>query len=346
MQPKRMVSMNSKTVAVHDRTNMVRSIAKQRLLGGRFSKCTSIWTLAVVMAVAGVATVDARSVGSGADQTRRTLLPMSTIDADRSETDVVARKIRVALSSGHRTSESRSRDAARNPLETLQFLGWRPGMQVVEVWPGGGWYTDVLGPLTRDNGALFAAGFGATAPDMADWRIRSHQSLADHLADHPEALGHVVLTELMPPKRTAMVPPGSADMVLVFRNVHSFMRADVADAMFEAIARGLKPGGVLGVVQHRAAPGTELAAMRETGYVTESHVIALAASAGLLLEASSEINANPKDTRDHPNGVWTLPPTLRACNAMEDDMARKECEAHYRGIGESDRMTLRFRKPR
>jgi len=155
----------------------------------------------------------------------------------------------------------------------------------------------------------------------------------------------VVVTELSVPERVVIAPPGTADLVLTFRNVHNWMNGDYAAEMFQVMARSLKPGGVLGVVEHRAPPGTSLADMKTSGYVTEAHVIALADQAGLELEARSELNANPRDAADHPAGVWTLPPSLRHCRRMDEGEARQACEARYRDIGESDRMTLRFRKP-
>ena len=251
--------------------------------------------------------------------------------------------VQEAMAGDHRSEAHRARDDARHPAETLAFMGWRPGMTVVEVWPSRGWYTEILAPITRENGIFYAANFAPTADRTPGWRKRQHKRYMEKLERKPAVYNHVVATPLAIPERTTIAPPGSADMVLTFRNVHDWMQAGYAPAMFDAMARALRPGGVLGVVEHRAPPGTSVAQMKATGYVTERHVVALAQSAGLSLEARSEINANPRDDHDHPAGVWTLPPTLRHCGQVLDNM-RRDCKARYRAIGESDRMTLRFRK--
>ena len=142
-----------------------------------------------------------------------------------------------------------------------------------------------------------------------------------------------------------MAPPGHVDFILTFRNVHNWLAGGYADEMFQAFARTLKPGGVLGVVEHRAKPGTSTDVMKKTGYMTEEYVIGLANRAGLKLEGEAEINANAKDTTDHPAGVWSLPPNLRVCQKLADGTEKDACVAQYRAIGESDRMTSKFRKP-
>lgn len=259
------------------------------------------------------------------------------------ETPDVVAIVENALVGDHRSAAHRSRDEARNPAETLAFMGWRPGMTVVEVWPSTGWYTEVLAPITREDGIYYAANFAPTADRTPPWRKREHKRYMEKLEKRPGVYNHVVPTPLSIPERTTIAPPGSADMVLTFRNVHNWMKGDYAPAMFDVMARALRPGGVLGVVEHRAPPGTSVSEMKQSGYVTERHVIALARSAGLTLEARSEINANPRDDHVHPAGVWSLPPTLRHCRRVPDNM-RKDCRARYEAIGESDRMTLRFRK--
>jgi len=251
--------------------------------------------------------------------------------------------VQSAMAGDHRTAAHRARDAARHPAQTLAFFGWRPEMTVVEIWPSAGWYTEILAPITRADGILYAANFAPTADRTPIWRKREHRKYMEKLERRPAVYNHVVPTPLSIPERTTIAPPGSADMVLTFRNVHNWMKGDYAPAMFDTMARALRPGGVLGVVEHRAPPGTSVARMKQSGYVTEQHVIALARSAGLSLEARSEINANPRDDHQHPAGVWSLPPTLRHCRRVTDNM-RKECRARYLAIGESDRMTLRFRK--
>ena len=154
----------------------------------------------------------------------------------------------------------------------------------------------------------------------------------------------MVVTELLAPERATIAPPGSVDRVLTFRNVHNWLKDGNDEAMFRAFFRALKPGGLLGVTEHRAAPGTTVATMKDSGYVTEAHVIALAEKAGFRLLARSEINANPNDKKQYPDGVWSLPPVLRTCKQVAS-AKRDACEAPYRRIGESDRMTLKFVKP-
>lgn len=156
------------------------------------------------------------------------------------------------------------------------------------------------------------------------------------LASRPDLYGKVVKTVLLAPDYLDIAPRGSADMVLTFRNAHNWAKAGNAEAMFEAFYAALKPGGVLGVVDHRAKPGTPFQRQIDTGYLTEEYVIGLAQKAGFRLAAKSQINANPRDDTDHPRGVWTLPPTL----ALGDKDRDK-----YLAIGESDRMTLKFVKP-
>jgi predicted methyltransferase len=161
-------------------------------------------------------------------------------------------------------------------------------------------------------------------------------SLRKRIADDPAHFGKVVVTELHPPQLTEICPPGTADVVLTFRNVHNWIAAGDQQAQFDAFFKALKPGGVLGVVEHRARPGTSLEEMSKSGYVDEAYVKKLAATAGFRFDAASPINDNPKDTKDYPEGVWTLPPTL---TLGDKDRAK------YLAIGESDRMTLRFLKP-
>jgi predicted methyltransferase len=240
------------------------------------------------------------------------------------------------LDGSHRAPGNAARNRYRHPKETLTFFGLDPSMSVVEIWPSGGWYLEILAPLLRDGGKYYAAGFALTAKRTPEWRKKMQRKLQEKLATRPDLYDRVVVTELSIPERTEMAPPGTADMVLTFRNVHNWMKGAYAPAMFEAMFRALKPGGVLGVVEHRAKKGTSRNQMIESGYVTEAHVKKLAERAGFRFVAASEVNANPKDTADHPVGVWTLPPSLRR---GDKDAAK------YLAIGESDRMTLRFVKP-
>ena len=225
-----------------------------------------------------------------------------------------------------------SRDGARNPAETLKFFGLQPDSSVVEIWPSGGWYTEIIAPFVAEKGQFYGAHFpGGT--DM-EFFNRARDAYKAKLEANPQAYGNARITEMY--TGNMALAPEPVDMVLTFRNVHNWMSRDFQDEVMQGFYDALKPGGVLGIVEHRAAPGSEQDPKAESGYVTEEYTIALAEKAGFVLEAKSEINANPRDTRDHPEGVWTLPPTLR----LGDEDREK-----YEAIGESDRYTLRFRKP-
>ena len=224
------------------------------------------------------------------------------------------------------------RDGARHPAETLRFFGLQPDSTVVEVWPSVGWYTEIIAPFVAAEGRFY----GANIPlDHENERFaQAAQRYAEKLASNPELYGDAQATVMFPGDME--LAPEPVDLVLSFRNVHNWMTFGFVDEAFQAFYDVLKPGGVLGVVEHRGEPGSEQDPKAESGYVTEAHTIMLAEQAGFVLEAASEINANPSDTRDHPSGVWTLPPTLR----LGDEDREK-----YLAIGESDRFTLRFRKP-
>ncbi len=237
----------------------------------------------------------------------------------------------------HRDAGNADRNQYRHPTETLAFFGLEPTMTVVEIWPSRGWYTEVLAPFLRERGKYYAAGFAPTAKRTPQWRKKMQRELEKKLGARPDLYDRVIVTELSIPERTEMAPRGTADLVLTFRNVHNWMNGDYAPQMFEAMFEALAPGGVLGVVEHRAKPGTSVEKMVKSGYVTEAEVKRLAKGAGFRFVASSELNANPRDTADHPLGVWTLPPTMR--------LGDKD-RAKYVAIGESDRMTLKFIKPK
>jgi len=239
------------------------------------------------------------------------------------------------LGGAHRDATEQARDQYRHPGETLAFFQVEPTMTVVEVWPGGGgWYSAVLAPWLRDHGTFYAAQF-PTDSGVAFYQ-RSLNRYREKLESRPALYDQVEITHLGPPEQTDIAPPGTADRVLTFRNVHNWAKAGTADAAFESFFRALKPGGVLGVVEHRAPAGRPLTQQIESGYMTEAYVIEKAEKAGFTLEANASINANPADDTEHPAGVWTLPPSLRL---------GEEDKNHYLEIGESDRMTLRFRKP-
>lgn len=230
------------------------------------------------------------------------------------------------LSSAHRSEANRARDAHRHPKETLTFFGVKPDSTVLEISPGGGWYTEILAPYARQTGRYFGVVFGP----------RGLKAMQDKFAANPALFDKAKLLTLTAPTALDIRPEGGADFVLTFRNVHNWLDDDNVDTYFKAYFDALKPGGVLGVVEHRAKAGTKMKQMIESGYVTEDFVIKHALMAGFKLDAKSEINANAKDTKDYKKGVWTLPPVLAE---GETDKAK------YVAIGESDRMTLRFVKP-
>ena len=245
--------------------------------------------------------------------------------------------LQAAIDNGSRDPANVARDVHRHPGQTLAFFGIRPDQTVVEITPGGGWYAEILAPYLKANGHYVAAVVDPQAVAEGrgrDYQQRSKDGLEKKFAGAPAQFdrAHVVAYD---PAAPAFGPAGSADLVLTFRNVHNWRQAGQAEGMFKGFFEVLKPGGVLGVVEHRAR--ADVAADDKSGYVGQDQVIALARAAGFELAGSSEVNANPRDTKDHPNGVWTLPPSN---NHPEADRAK------YQAIGESDRMTLRFVKPR
>ena len=249
-----------------------------------------------------------------------------------SATDFTASQLDQVVAGDWRSPDHKARDQYRHPKATLQFFGIRPDQTVVEITPGGGWYTEILAPLLHDNGHYIAA---TPKPAAEGEASRDLNGLKSKFTADPAHYGKAQMVEF-DPKAPSFGPPNSADMVLTFRNVHNWVEADTAPAMFKAFFAVLRPGGVLGVEEHRAADNASLDAVKESGYLPTNVVVKLATDAGFRLQESSEINANPKDTKDYPNGVWTLPPTL---TLGDQDRAK------YLAIGESDRMTLRFVKP-
>jgi len=243
-----------------------------------------------------------------------------------------------AINGKHRSAESRARDKFRHPRETLAFFGFRSDMTVVEIWPGTGWYTEILAAALQKRGKLYAAQYSANPPFA--YQRRYFGEFLIKLGTTPDVFRDVHITALDFPYYLQVAPRGSADLVVTFRNVHNWASTGYGqDAMrlgYRAMFDALKPGGVLGIVDHRwPDPATENPSA-DNGYVSEQRVIADAEKAGFEFVGRSEINSNPKDTRDHPEGVWTLPPSL----ALGDTDREK-----YLSIGESDRMTLKFIKP-
>lgn len=241
--------------------------------------------------------------------------------------------LRAAVDHDGRTAAERERDRYRHPYETLSFFGIEPDMTLVELFPGGGWYSAILAPYLARDGKLIAAHFNLEREGAPSYYERLYNGYVERFSDL-DRYGEVKIVPFDPPEKASLGRPGSVDMVLTFRNVHSFMSNDQLGAVFTEAGYVLKPGGVLGVVSHRLPEDREQDPNVGTGYVKESAVIAAAEKAGFTLEAKSEINANPKDDADHPNGVWTLPPSLNV----------PEGETGYREIGESDRFTLKFVK--
>ena len=240
-----------------------------------------------------------------------------------------------AIAGDHRAAGNAARDVWRHPKETLTFFGLESDMTVMEVWPGaGGWYTEILAPVLRDRGRLIAASWDpATDNKFVQDGLKAFR---DKLDARPDVYGKVEVVALQHPTAMNAVPPGSVDMVLTFRNIHNWMPRDAAKPMLEAMFAALKPGGILGVVEHRAPTQLPQDPKAPTGYVREDYAVELIESVGFKLVARSEVNANPADTKDYDQGVWTLPPTLR--------LGDKDREK-YLAIGESDRFTLRFVKP-
>ena len=235
----------------------------------------------------------------------------------------------------HRDAGNRARDQYRHPKETLEFFGITPDMIVVEIWPGS-YYTEILAPYLADNGKYIAA-----VSSSANGSARSRRGLAGYLnflVEKNDTVGGTEVREFVYPDSLELAPTGTADMVLTFRNVHNWMGRKAEFAIMAAAYKALKPGGVLGVVEHRldGGEGVEEGQDARRGYVREGYAVQIAREAGFEVVDASEVNANAKDNKNHPSGVWTLPPRLAR---GEEDREK------YLAIGESDRFTLKFRKP-
>ena len=261
-------------------------------------------------------------------------VPAGAADAAPEQAVSMAQLLDEALAGDHRSTDNKARDQYRHPAETLTFFGVQPDHTVIEIWPGGGWYTEILAPYLKDNGRYIAAGWDPESeiPFIRDG-VAAFQARLDA---NPEVYGNTEVTVLMPPAKLQMVEPGTVDVVLTFRSIHNWMPRNSQDMILASVYEALKPGGILGVVEHRGDAAVEQDPQAKTGYVNEAYAIEMIEKAGFVFEDSSEINANPADTKDYPEGVWTLPPTLRLGEQDRDK---------YIAIGESDRFTLKFRKP-
>jgi predicted methyltransferase len=242
-------------------------------------------------------------------------------------------KLKAVLTGPQRSAENRARDQYRHPLETLKFFGLAQNMTVLEISPAGGWYTEILAPLLKGSGHYIAALGDPTASEEA----AKAAAVFKQKFGAETTFGHVEIGILDAKNgKLAPVPPGTVDMVLTFRNLHNWIAQGTAAAMFKSFYAVLKPGGWLGIADHRASAAVPQDPKASTGYVREDYAVGLATEAGFRFVAKSEINANPKDTKDHPNGVWSLPPTYRG-----GDTGR----AAFAAVGESDRFTMLFQKP-
>jgi predicted methyltransferase len=243
-----------------------------------------------------------------------------------------------------RSAEAKARDKYRHPVESLTFWGLKPGMTVLEIQPGGAsWWTELLAPYTHRTGGKFdATGADLADPKLSDGAKAARKEFETHYANK-DLYGDVRVVNWGP--NSAPLPPQRYDFILTARSVHGWMRQpSLVDRNFTQFFNALKPGGILALEQHRANPGPQDPDAK-SGYVTEAFVIEHAEKAGFKLVDRSEINANPRDTKDHPFGVWTLPPTLRSTEYGDSNEDPKFDHSKYVAIGESDRMTLKFVKP-
>ena len=239
-----------------------------------------------------------------------------------------AHDLMAAIQSEDRSPKNIARDEYRNPAKTLTFFQIKPNMKVVELSPGGGWYTEILANYIHNPGVVIAAHFDK---DSKREYFRKSRERFEKKVIEKSMYDNVYIVNLS----SELAKEGSVDAVLTFRNLHNWLGPQM-DLIFSNSFKALKPGGLFGIVEHRANPGTSISDMKKSGYVTEAHAIEIAEKHGFVLVEKSEINANPKDTKDHPRGVWTLPPNL---SLKEVDREK------YEAIGESDRMTLLFKRP-
>jgi predicted methyltransferase len=245
--------------------------------------------------------------------------------------------LRAAIDGSQRSEKERTRDIYRHPFETLSFFGVRDDMRVIELWPGGGWYSSILAPLVREHGALIVASGDPNGDSHAE-PTQDAKAFIARVERQPDVFDRVTRIVVPTSGDITLGPPASADAVLTFRNLHTFVWLNMDRQVLAAAFRVLKHGGTLGLTDHRAVPGgsTDPKILGNSGYIPEAFAIKVVEAAGFRFVAKSEINANPKDTKDYDGGVWALPPTYT--NGEKD-------HARYEAIGESDRMTLKFVKP-
>lgn len=242
-------------------------------------------------------------------------------------------QLKAVIASDQRTADEKARDQYRHPYETLRFFGIRDDMTVLEIYPGGGWYTQILAPYLKGKGKLIVAVYDRDPKTQKEWMPKYNTQFMDRFIGKPDVYGNIEVVDMVPPDRVDLAPAESVDMILDFRNAHNWIELgddEVAAGWFKA----LKKGGVLGFIEHRRNENKPHDS--ESGYVHQKRIVDLMVKNGFKFAASSEVNSNPKDTTDHPSGVWTLPPSL---GLGEEESAK------YIAIGESDRMTLKFVKP-
>ena len=275
--------------------------------------------------------------------------PAETVEAETPPVEVVEAgpiTLADAVAGDWRLDAEKKRDDSRNPAETLEFFEIAPSDTVIEIWPGGGWYTNILAPYLASGDGQFIAAvwdvnvFEGARLERIEKRISDYKAFYEADSDLFGTLQYSAFSDQSGPLAEA----DSVDAVLTFRNVHNWMGSDYSPKFFEDAYAALKPGGTLGVVEHRLPSSAEQDPRAASGYVHEDFVKAMAAAAGFEFVASSEINANPADTADHPFGVWTLPPVSRTMD-REGNAPEGFDAARYAEIGESDRMTLKFVKP-
>ena len=288
----------------------------------------------LVVALAAFAVTACGDMESEAEQSVSAMPPPAEQGTDRApaETDTTGDAIAKAVAGDHRSEDNRKRDQYRHPQETLEFFGLEPDMRVLELWPGGGWYTEILAAALPE-GELVAGQFDPEVPP--NYRKGVVTRYEQKLASDP-VYDNVELLILKDGPALNFGEDESFDMVVTFRNVHNWIPTGELDKYLSEAFRVLKPGGVLGVTDHRAPEGADAAESAKRGYVPVAYLVERAEAVGFRLDGQSEINANPKDTKDYPRGVWELPPTL----AGGDDVRQARL-----AVGESDRMTLRFVKP-